>query len=29
MAEQRPKAFYAGEPEVPRWVLDLAGVESE
>lgn len=29
MAEQRPKAFYAGEPEVPRWVLDLAGLESE
>lgn len=29
MAEQRPKAFYAGEPEVPRWVLDLAEVESE
>ena len=29
MAEQRPKAFYAGEPEVPQWVLDLAGVESE
>ena len=29
MAEQKPKDFYAGEPVVPRWVLDLAGVESE
>lgn len=29
MAERRPKTFYAGEPEVPRWVLALAGVESE
>lgn len=29
MAEKRPKAFYAGEPQVPRWVLDLAGLESE
>ncbi len=29
MAEQRPKSFYAGEPVVPRWVLDLAGVDSE
>ena len=29
MAEDKPKTFYAGEPEVPRWVLDLAGVESE
>jgi hypothetical protein len=29
MAEGKPKAFYAGEPEVPRWVLDLAGVDSE
>lgn len=29
MAEHRPKDFYAGEPVVPRWVMDLAGVESE
>ena len=29
MAEKKPKAFYAGEPEVPKWVLDLAGVDSE
>jgi peptidoglycan/xylan/chitin deacetylase (PgdA/CDA1 family) len=29
MAEHRPKTFYAGEPEVPKWVLDLAGVDSE
>ena len=29
MAEGKSKAFYAGEPEVPRWVLGLAGVESE
>ena len=29
MAEKKPKTFYAGEPEVPRWVLDLAGVEGE
>ena len=29
MAEKKPKEFYAGEPAVPGWVLDLAGVESE
>lgn len=29
MAEKKPKDFYAGEPEVPKWVLALAGVESE
>ncbi len=29
MAEKKPKAFYAGEPEVPKWVLDLAGVDGE
>lgn len=29
MADDRPKAFYAGEPVVPPWVLRLAGVESE
>jgi len=29
MAEKKPKAFYAGEPVVPKWVLELAEVESE
>lgn len=29
MAERKPKDFYAGEPVVPKWVLDLAGVDSE
>lgn len=29
MAEHKPKTFYAGEPEVPKWVMDLAGVDSE
>jgi peptidoglycan/xylan/chitin deacetylase (PgdA/CDA1 family) len=29
MAERKPKEFYAGEPLVPKWVLELAGVESE
>ena len=29
MAEKKPKDFYAGEPVVPGWVLQLAGVESE
>ena len=29
MAEKKPKDFYAGEPVVPHWVLDLAGVDSE
>ncbi|HZH44828.1 MAG TPA: polysaccharide deacetylase family protein [Lysobacter sp.] len=29
MAEKKPPAFYAGEPLVPKWVLDLAGVEAE
>ncbi len=29
MAEKKPKEFYVGEPEVPQWVLDLAGVDSE
>lgn len=29
MAEQKSKDFYAGEPVVPRWVLDIAGVDSE
>jgi peptidoglycan/xylan/chitin deacetylase (PgdA/CDA1 family) len=29
MAESRPREFYAGEPVVPKDVMDLAGVESE
>lgn len=29
MAENKPKTFYAGEPAVPGWVLQLAGVDSE
>lgn len=29
MVEKWPKDFYAGEPVVPQWVLDLADVESE
>lgn len=29
MAEKKPKDFYAGEPVVPAWVLEMAGVESE
>lgn len=29
MAEKRPKTFYDGEPVVPKWVMDLAGVDSE
>jgi len=29
MADKKPKDFYAGEPVVPKWVLDLAGVDSE
>jgi peptidoglycan/xylan/chitin deacetylase (PgdA/CDA1 family) len=29
MAEQQPKTFYVGEPVVPKWVMDLAGVDSE
>ncbi len=29
MAGKKPKEFYAGEPLVPKWVLDLAGVEGE
>lgn len=29
MAEKKPKTFYDGEPVVPKWVLDLAGVDSE
>ena len=29
MAEKKPETFYAGEPEVPKWVMQLAGVDSE
>lgn len=29
MAEKKPREFYRGEPAVPRWVMELAGVESE
>ena len=29
MAAKKPNDFYAGEPVVPKWVLDLGGVESE
>jgi peptidoglycan/xylan/chitin deacetylase (PgdA/CDA1 family) len=29
MAENKPKSFYAGEPQVPQWVMQLAGVASE
>lgn len=29
IAEKKPKAFYEGEPAVPQWVMDLAGVDSE
>ena len=29
IGESRPKEFFAGEPTVPRWVMDLAGVTSE
>jgi peptidoglycan/xylan/chitin deacetylase (PgdA/CDA1 family) len=29
IAEARPHEFFAGEPETPRWVMDLAGVASE
>lgn len=29
MAEKKPKDFYDGEPVVPGWVLQLAGVDSE
>lgn len=29
MAERRPAGFYAGEPEVPAWVMTLAGLDAE
>lgn len=28
-AERRPAGFYAGEPEVPAWVMTLAGLDAE
>ncbi|KAG1599266.1 hypothetical protein G6F46_014109 [Rhizopus delemar] len=28
-AEKKPKDFYAGEPVVPKWVMQLAKVDSE
>lgn len=27
--EGKPASFYAGDPKVPRWVLDLAGIASD
>ncbi len=29
IAEKKPRVFYDGEPTVPQWVMDLAGVDSE
>ncbi|WP_457319202.1 polysaccharide deacetylase family protein [Stenotrophomonas sp. P5_B8] len=29
MADGKPRGFYAGEPKVPRWVLELAGIADE
>ena len=29
IGENRPKEFFAGEPKVPQWVLDYAGIASE
>jgi len=29
IGERKPASFFAGEPETPDWVLNLAGVESE
>ena len=29
MADKKPEDFYRGEPEVPKWVMALAGVDSE
>lgn len=29
LARGVPKSFYAGEPETPGWVMDLAGIEAE
>ena len=29
MAEKKPKDFYASEPIVPKWVMDLVGVDTK
>lgn len=29
IGEKKPPEFFAGEPETPKWVLDLAGVDGE
>jgi hypothetical protein len=29
IGEQKPKEFFAGEPVVPQWVKDYAGIQSE
>lgn len=29
MADKRPTSFFAGEPLVPKWVQEMAGVEGE
>lgn len=29
IGEDKPPEFFAGEPRTPRWVLDLAGIDSE
>jgi peptidoglycan/xylan/chitin deacetylase (PgdA/CDA1 family) len=29
IGEGKPKEFFAGEPKVPQWVLDYAGIDSE
>jgi peptidoglycan/xylan/chitin deacetylase (PgdA/CDA1 family) len=29
IGEGRPKEFFAGEPKVPQWVMDYAGIDSE
>ncbi len=29
MAENQPRSFYAGEPPVPRWVMQQAGLDTE
>jgi len=29
IGENKPKEFFAGEPKVPQWVLDYAGIDSE
>jgi len=29
ITQKKPRAFFAGEPATPQWVLDLAGIKSE